>query len=173
MLDSGDTGAVHKTMEDALTILRETVQKTKSVIYELRPAVLDDYGLYPALQWYAGQLAGRTSVKVIAQGDDLKKALPSATENAIFRIVQEACTNSLRHSGASSIYISLKESDQEVVLEVYDDGCGFDPELQGFSSPGLGITGMKERAHLTGGELLIRSGPGAGTCVILTIRREP
>ena len=170
---SGDSGAVNKTLEDALTILKETVRKTKSIIYELRPSVLDDYGLYPALQWYAGQLSGRTAVNVTAEGHDLLQPLPSATENAIFRIVQEACTNSLRHSGATSIAIILSEDERRFRLEVRDDGCGFDPEdLYRSGNAGLGLTGMRERAHLTGGTLEILSKPGQGTRITLTIKKE-
>lgn len=173
MIASGETGTVDKTLEDALTILKETVQKTKSIIYELRPSVLDDYGLYPALQWYAGQLSGRTSVKVTAEGRDLLQPLPSASENAMFRIVQEACTNSLRHSGATSIVITLSENERMFRLEVCDNGCGFDPDhLHRSGTTGLGLTGMKERAHLTGGTLEILSRAGEGTRVVLTIQKK-
>ncbi len=159
-------------LDDSIMILEDTIARTRDIMAELRPAVLEDYGLYAAIQWYATQFSDRTGTQVIVQGHDLVFSLPPRIEYAMFRIVQEAFTNIAKHSRALKARISLVESEQEVLLEIADDGVGFDPGLlTQKEKPTLGMTVMKERSKAAGGIFNITSSPGLGTTITVQITR--
>ncbi|MEI7664011.1 MAG: PAS domain S-box protein [Bacteroidota bacterium] len=161
-----------KFLDDSLTLLEDTITRTRDIMTELRPAVLEDYGLYPALQWYAAQFADRTGLHIDILGEDLHVQLPRRVEYAMFRVAQEAFTNIAKHAQARNIRIILAEAEHQVTLEIDDDGIGFDSEgLRTKDKPTLGVTVMKERAKASGGLFKITSLPGKGTSVTFRITR--
>jgi signal transduction histidine kinase len=137
----------------------------RAVIDGLAPPELDADGLAESLRKYA-LLAGRAhGIPVSVTAADLPELDPRV-QAAAFRVAQEALQNALRHSGASEISVSLSRAPRRVVLEVSDDGTGFDP---GIASGGLGLASMRERAAAVGGMLRLSSAPGAGTRVRLAV----
>ena len=135
----------------------------RAVIDGLAPPELD--GLAESLRRYA-ELAGRAhGVAVRLTAADVPELAPRA-QAAVFRVAQEALHNALRHSGASEVSVTLSQTRRRVVLEITDDGTGFDPAL---ASAGLGLTSMRERAAAVGGALRITATPGAGTTVRMEV----
>jgi signal transduction histidine kinase len=158
---------------DSLKLVEETIESIRDVMAELRPAVLDDYGLTAALRWYAEQFSKRTGVAttVIEQGPG---RLPVAAEEALFRIVQEALTNVAKYARATHATVTLGVTAQASCLTIADDGCGFDstaPE-QPARDRGWGLMIMRERAAAVGAELKVESAPGQGTRIIITLRNR-
>jgi signal transduction histidine kinase len=140
---------------------------------ELRPTALDDLGLQVALLNYAEGWAERSGVEVDFHGTGLEGVrLPAPIETALYRVVQEALTNVLKHSGARRVSVVLQGAPGQVVAVVEDDGLGFDADSIAEGAGGerrLGVVGMRERLILVGGELTIESGPGRGTTVIARV----
>jgi signal transduction histidine kinase len=140
---------------------------------ELRPTALDDLGLQAALANYAEGWPARSGVELDfhAAGPDTGR-LPEAAETALFRVVQEALTNVLRHAGARRVSLVLQRSAGQAVAVVEDDGVGFDAESETAPAGGggrLGLLGMRERVALVGGTLTVESAPGRGTTVIARV----
>lgn len=141
----------------------------------LHPSQLDDFGLIPALRWYANEVQNRYNLKVnvISSGDEPE--LSSDERMVLFRIAQEAINNVVRHANADQTNIELSTSADAVTLSIQDDGEGFDvisTITRDQRHPSWGIWGMQERAALVGGNCEITSKPGQGTRVIVTLRRE-
>lgn len=165
--DGSQPTAVSARLRDVKETLETTLEEVHRLAQDLRPAVLDDLGLLPALRTLARQ-AGAAPTAITVDAATLKGRLAPTLETALYRIAQEAVTNALKYARARQIRIGLRETDGGVVLEVHDDGQGFDEsaiERNGRTGPGLGLYGMHERAALLGGTLKIRSRPGAGTQV--------
>lgn len=164
-------------LDDKLSFVQELVYgmscKIANIIGELRPPLLDDFGLVKSLKALADTVAGRHGIEVDLVVADGFRGL-SGLETAIYRIIQEALDNAVKHSGADSVMILLEEDDHEIRLVVSDNGCGFDPEgLYGTAKrPSWGVTIMRERAELCGGRLSIESAPGAGTKITVSVRRD-
>jgi len=136
--------------------------------YLLHPPLLDEAGLVSALRWYVDGFASRSSLKVTLDVPGHMERLPQALETTIFRLVQESLTNIHRHSESKTGSIRIVSSDNEVLVDVSDEGKGFsfDSEVEGRTSrPGVGILGMRERVHRFGGTLDIASG-SSGTHVV-------
>lgn len=142
---------------------------TRRLILGLRPTVLDDLGLIPAIRWYCDTYLTQQGIEVIIEADKTPPRLLSHTEVALFRIVQEAVNNVARHSGAGHASIEVRFDDAMVRVVVTDDGKGFDADtvLDPLStvSESVGLLGMQERVNLLGGRLDVRSTPGAGTSI--------
>jgi signal transduction histidine kinase len=141
--------------------LEHTVHAVRDIAMGLRPSMLDDLGLGPALEWQAREFARRHDIPVTVDIAARLDALNDAERTAIYRIVQEALTNCARHARAKSVRISLRHEDDRLHLTVHDDGQGFVLDAQ--SSRGVGLVGMAERAREIGATLAIESMPGAGT----------
>jgi signal transduction histidine kinase len=125
--------------------------------------MLDDYGLLPALDWYARQFAARTGIEVNAGGDERERP-SSEVEIALFRIAQEALNNVAKHARAKSVDITLERADGEWVLRVVDDGIGFAAaQSRAGASRGFGLVTMRERAQAVGGRFEARPLPAGGT----------
>ncbi|MEE8174017.1 MAG: GAF domain-containing protein, partial [Dehalococcoidia bacterium] len=150
----------------------KTLDEIHRVIYELRPALLDDLGLVAAVQWQCENCLEAVGIKVNFETAGVERRLPAQIETALFRIIQEATTNILRHAEAESASISLEFKESSVAVHIEDDGKGFDPH-EAMSvrdrERGLGLLGMKERAELLGGFLSIQSQPGRGTRIDVEI----
>ncbi|HYI87364.1 MAG TPA: PAS domain S-box protein [Burkholderiales bacterium] len=157
------TPALRQRLDDSLGLVDNTLQSIENVMAELRPPLLDEYGLGAALGWHAEEFSRRTGVKVAVADRDpagSKNARPEAAV-ALFRIAQEALNNVLKHAKAANVRLEVSATDEELILDVQDDGQGFDPATAGRGR--WGMTTMRERAEAAGGQLHIASSPGEGT----------
>jgi signal transduction histidine kinase len=139
----------------------KTVNEVRDLALLLRPSMLDDFGLVPALRWHAREMAKRTGLHVVVQADDTVDGLPEEHETCIYRLVQEALNNSSRHASARNVEVKVTREGARVTFSVRDDGAGFDPRFV----RGLGLLGMEERVRRLGGQVRIDSQPGRGTLV--------
>jgi len=147
-----------------------TLQDVRRLAVELRPKVLDDFGLVPALQRLLETFAEQSGTAVELEARIGSERLPPEVETALYRIVQEALTNVVKHAGARHVSVTLTLKAASVVAVVEDDGEGFAPdETAGTTEGGLGIVGMRERVALLGGRLQIESAPGAGTTLVVEV----
>lgn len=157
---------------EAERIVSELMQRVRSMSMDLRPALLDDLGLVPALLWHAERWSRQAGVEVSLRHEGLERRLPPEVETAAYRIVQEALTNVARHAGAKQASVVLRGDAERLELVVEDSGKGFEPRRVS-SAHGSGLTGMRERALLLGGRLEVDSRPGAGTRVRAELPLEP
>ena len=140
------------------------LRELRRIATSLRPTALDDLGLVPALEQLAEQAPAAERSAVSFEHSGLGRRLDPSVETATYRVVQEALTNAARHSEATAIAVAVRQQNGVLETTVEDDGRGFERER-----PGLGLTGMRERAELIGGELEIDSSPGAGTKITLRV----
>jgi len=166
---------IRSRLEDSLKLVEATVDNTRRVIADLRPAVLDDYGLAAALRWYAELFSERTGVAVRVFGQDPRPRLASTVEATLFRIAQESLTNVAKHAAAREARVLLESREGRFFLSVVDDGRGFDAARLRCpnNSHGWGLMIMRERADADGGELHVESSPGQGTRVVIEMRLQP
>ena len=159
---------VKERVADSITIVDSAVDEVRNMALDLRPSVLDDLGLEPALRWYTKRQAERSGVAVhFSAGLSADRPSPEV-ETACFRVAQEAITNAMRHARAQRLTIELRQRDNEIELSVQDDGVGFDTASvreQPTEEQHLGLISMRERAALLGGHFHIESTPGQGTLV--------
>jgi signal transduction histidine kinase len=146
----------------------QALTKMHHLVTDLRPAVLDDMGLAAALRHYADRFASLTGVKPVLTLDKTQHRLPAEIETILFRVAQEALTNVARHSGAKQAWIDLFQADDQVILKIKDNGCGFDRHARPDGDTGSGLLGIRERLRPANGELTIHSTPEQG--VTLTVR---
>ncbi|HET9496338.1 MAG TPA: GAF domain-containing protein [Chloroflexia bacterium] len=156
----------------------DTVRELQGIIYDLRPSLLDDLGLVPALRWYADERLQSRGVDVTIEMSGEATRLPSEVETALFRIAQEAVTNIGKHADARHVRIALQVEAGQVVMTVEDDGVGFTPASvlsprERSAEGGFGLLGMQERTVLLGGTLSVSSAPGKGTRLHATIPFRP
>jgi signal transduction histidine kinase len=152
-----------ENIKDGLASVRrlaeENVGKVRNMALLLRPGMLDELGLVPALRWHAKEVTRRTGLKVKMIADELDDDLPDATRTCIYRVVQEALNNSVKHSKATEVRVVIQRGPDGLSISVQDDGVGFDPA----HNKGLGLLGMIERVGGIGGRFHIESQPGGGT----------
>jgi signal transduction histidine kinase len=157
---------------DHLSVLREMAQEAlremRLLVFELRPSILQQEGLAAALQARLEAVEGRGGLVTELNADGVGR-LPLEVEEGVYRVVQEALNNVLKHSQARHVTVNLRWDASTMVLEIADDGIGFDP-VEAREHGGLGLRGMEERAARMGGRLTIQSEAGAGTRVILEVR---
>jgi PAS domain S-box-containing protein len=163
-----------KSIQENLIVLDEAVDQVRDLSVDLRPALLDDFGLVVAVRWYLERQAKSTGVSAefISLSLDEEDRFPAELETACFRIVQEGVTNIIRHAHAKRISVRLERIGADLMLVIADDGSGFNVKTtladgQGVAT--LGLRGMEERAQAVGGTLLIDSAPGLGTQVCATL----
>lgn len=158
---------------DELEMLRESAREglddVRRVARELRPGVLEDLGLQPALAALATDVSARGGPTVRRSFGPGLPALSAESETVVYRVAQEALTNVVRHAAASRVDLSLLRVGDRVVLEVVDDGQGFTPPVVA----GAGLEGMRDRATLAGGSVEVSSQPGKGTTVRLSVPTGP
>ncbi len=147
-------------------LLSTTLEEIRRLMVNLRPTLLDDLGLIPALQWLAATHLGAAGVDYRLDVVGPRRRLPPHVETALFRVVQEAVTNIVRHAGARRATLRLEFRPSSLAVAIADDGKGFDPRE---TRRGLGLLGMEERVTLLGGRWRIETEPGAGTRVALEI----
>lgn len=150
---------------ESLRVLQDTAQEAldemRLLIFELRPPVLEQVGLAAALQARLNAVEGRTNLQTRLIVEDVDE-LPAVVEQALYRIAQEALNNALRHANAGRITVILRQVQSRLILEIIDDGGGFDPAMAR-ENGGLGLRGMIERVEQLGGVLTLESALGAGT----------
>jgi len=171
-METAASPAARDSIEERLAALKhlavQTLDGVHRLIYDLRPSVLDDLGLVPGLRWCAEGRLEPLGVRVSVMVTGQERRLRPEVETAVFRIGQEAISNIARHSGAANAFVNVVFEDDAVVLDVEDDGQGFDADAidaVGEGHRGWGLLGMRERAALLGGSASIESEPGAGTHV--------
>jgi signal transduction histidine kinase len=133
----------------------------------LRPTLLDDLGLVPALQFQLEDFLRRSGIACEFTEDGVEEHLPDPVKTCVYRVVQEALHNCEKHSDASKVRVSVRQFDECLLAKVEDDGRGFSSTAQ--RSTGLGLLGMRERSANAGGSLIIDSAPGQGTRIALRI----
>ncbi len=150
-------------VRDHLAYIKDLAEKTVNQVRDLalllRPSMLDDLGLAPALNWHARETTKRTGLNVVVSADEAIDSLPDEHRTCIFRLVQEAVNNAVRHANARTVEVSVQKDRQRVNVTVQDDGAGFDTRF----TRGLGLLGMEERVRRLGGYLKVNSEPGRGT----------
>jgi signal transduction histidine kinase len=150
----------------ALEITTDLLYRVRELSLHLRPTVLDDFGLLTALDWLFKRFGQQTSLRVRHNIDPLdERRFPKAVETAAFRLVQEALTNIARHAGVQEAAVTLNIEPERLEVTVLDSGVGFDPQ-QAAASHSTGISGMRERVRLAGGQFHLRSAPGEGTLIV-------
>lgn len=160
-----------------IRIVEHALRHVRQLALALRPSMLDDLGLVPALRWLTEQVSQRQKLQVRLTVSEKVGRLAPDTETAAFRIVQEALTNIERHAGAERVEVRADiDGDDMFVLHIVDNGIGFDVDAsrqRANAGASMGVLGMDERATLVGGSLDIRSTPGAGTTVTLRCPLAP
>jgi PAS domain S-box-containing protein len=166
-----DQEALKEKTDSMLGLMDQTIQSVRRISTELRPGVLDDLGLAAAIEWQIHEFQSRTGIKcqLAARLEDIH--LDRLRSTALFRIFQETLTNIARHAHASRVRIKLAQTNGDVTLEVQDNGNGI-PKTKLADPRSLGILGMRERALLLGGEVMINSARGKGTTVTARVPVE-
>jgi PAS domain S-box-containing protein len=164
---AADTPAASIKLDDMLGMLDTTVAATRRIAADLRPLMLDDLGLVPAIEWLAQNFGQRTGVAcTLKVEEEVELHEPYAT--AVFRIIQESLANVAKHAGASKVEVSIERIPGAVVLQVRDNGRGFVPDAP--RKPySLGLMGLRERTQLLKGTIHVDSRPGQGTCIHVSI----
>ncbi len=163
-----DAPDVTRYICDAQNVATKLLENLRKIIWDLRPSILDDLGLFSAIRWFARTNLEKGGVKVDFCAATEITRLPPHLETMLFRIAQEAISNILRHANASKVSIRLWTADERVWLEIKDDGRGFDIEEttgRAVDQKQLGLLGIQERASLVHGGVKIESSPEFGTCL--------
>jgi signal transduction histidine kinase len=143
------------------TVAERTVQTVRSMALLLRPSMLDDLGLVPAVEWYAREMSRRGETEVEVRAENISDDLSDPLKLCVYRMVQEALNNANRHAHAKNVSVDLKQSANSISVKIEDDGSGFDPKR----TRGMGLLGMEERVKRLGGTLTIESRPGTRTII--------
>jgi signal transduction histidine kinase len=160
-------------LQDVKDLLKEVDLQIRRLSHELRPSILDDLGLVPAIEFLSEGVAKRSGLRISIRS--LKgERLPAPLETVLYRVVQEALNNVVRHARATSVRIRLQNSGKTVLCAIVDDGVGFNP-VRPIADPkerGFGLLGMREKLYPLGGVVRIESAPGQGTKLFIEIPRE-
>jgi PAS domain S-box-containing protein len=167
LIKSGDLERAESYLARLADTAQDALKEMRLLVYELRPPPLEREGLVGAIQQRLGAVERRVGVKAHLLVDDAVR-LPAPVEEGLYRIVQEALNNALKHAMATSVTVRIHVAEEHVELEVVDDGIGFDPAAAGKMS-GMGLANMQERAKRLGGALQVVSAPGKGTKVIVSV----
>ena len=160
-----DSAEVRRHVESIKRLAEASVIVIRNMTLLLRPSMLDDFGLVPALEWQARETSKRTGLRVQVAAEDAAGELPDEHKTCIYRVVQEALHNCARHSNARTVKVVVKQEPAKILLSVEDDGHGFDARRV----RGLGLVGMEERVNHLGGDFQINSRPGSGTRVAVEL----
>jgi signal transduction histidine kinase len=170
LLRSGKKGNVAEPLAEIGEIAQQALKEMRLLVYELRPPTLEQEGLLGALHQRLNTVERRAGVQAHLVAEDLFE-LPAPIEEGLYRITQEALNNALKHAGATSVTVSLSTENGFLVLEVADDGHGFELHSDPYQQGGLGLSNMRERAERLGGSIEICSTPGEGTKVRVRLHR--
>ena len=164
---SSDAASIER-IDSMDRLIHDTAETVRRVASDLRPSVLDDFGLSAAIENELVQLQRRTGIEYDLSFPDLDPPLDRNAKTALFRMVQEMLTNVVRHSGATSLAVSMSVADDGIELRVHDNGRGI-TAAEVASERSLGLVGIRERAHALGGHVEFEGRPGAGTRVTVRL----
>jgi signal transduction histidine kinase len=165
--EAGNGQDVRQSVLELRELVVGTLQDVRRLAVELRPKALDDFGLVAALQRLAETFAEQTGIRVHVEAALGDSRLPAERETALYRIIQEALTNVIKHAQARTVSLVLTRKGDRVVAVIEDDGRGFDPE--DMRDERLGLLGMRERIALVNGRLSVESRPGEGTTIAVEV----
>jgi signal transduction histidine kinase len=157
---ASDAREAERAEADVRALVVQALQDVRALAVELRPSALDDFGLAPALQRLAETFSDRSGIEAIVE-TSLDGRLPSEIETTLYRVVQEALTNVVKHADATRVSIVVASQGSSAAVTIDDDGVGFDEAT--IRGDALGLLGMRERLALVGGTLAVESSPEAGT----------
>jgi signal transduction histidine kinase len=164
LLDLDPAPEVRAHLDSIRGVAEKGMNEIRNMALLLRPSMLDDFGLLPALEWQAREIGKRTGLRVRV-ASEMSSELPEEHKSCVYRVVQEALNNCAQHAQASAVEVRVRQADGQILVTVQDDGSGFDPERV----RGLGLLGMEERARHLGGTFQIDSQPGRGTLLRVTL----
>jgi len=153
-----DSAEIRERLEHMKSLAERTVGTVRDIALLLRPSMLDDLGLVAALEWQGREVSRRSQMEVAVESQNVSDDLPDEYKICVYRLVQEALSNAVRHSQARNARVRVAGGANGIAVEVSDDGRGFDPQ----HTRGLGILGMEERVKRLGGSLTVKSAPGQG-----------
>lgn len=162
-------------ISESLALINQGIGSVRALALDLRPSLLDDLGLLPAIEWYLRRQAQRAGIEFELDAPSGFPRLSSDVETTCYRVIQEALTNAMRHAQAGRLVVRARAASEEVEFTVEDDGLGFDPTEaleRGHDGESFGLHSMQERAALVGGRLDIVSAHGRGTVLRLIIPRR-
>jgi signal transduction histidine kinase len=160
-----DSAVVRRHVESIKKLAEASVNVIRNMTLLLRPSMLDDFGLVPALEWQAREVSKRTGLRVHVAAEETAGELPDEHKTCIYRVVQEALHNCARHAQARSVRVVVRQEPLKILFSVEDDGHGFDARRV----RGLGLVGMEERVNHLGGAFEVESRPGKGTKVAVEL----
>ncbi len=159
-----------RRVQELRDLTARALEDVRRVALDLRPTILDDLGLAAALEWRVDEFNKQDGIRAAIAVSGLERRLPRETELVLYRVGQEALSNVNRHAGASEVKVSLHREGKLCVLQVADNGVGFDPaQVDRRDGRGLGLVGMRERVAMVGGELEVTSRPGSGTNILARV----
>jgi signal transduction histidine kinase len=164
---TAESAEARTALESVRELVISTLQDVRRLAVELRPSALDDFGLVPAVERLTETFREQSGLRVDLETQLGEERLPSEAETTLYRVIQEALTNVVKHSAAKRVSILLQRKNSAVVAVVEDDGAGFDPSDT--RADAIGLSGMRERVSLAGGRLQVESSPGAGTTVVAEV----
>jgi signal transduction histidine kinase len=166
-IEDADPEQIHVRVEGLRVLVTEALQDVRRLAVDLRPSTLDDFGVVTAIERLCGDVSAKSGISVDFHALGKGERMPREVESCMYRVVQEALTNVIKHSNAGNVSVLFTPGEREVTLIVEDDGAGFDPAR--VPPERLGLLGMRERVGLVGGSLTLESSPGAGTTVRVTV----
>ncbi len=164
---SQQTDGLDLKVDEIKEMVDDSVGVVRNMALLLRPSMLDDLGLVPALQWQAREISKRTGVRVKIAAENVPEDLPEEHKTCIYRVVQEALHNCVQHSEAGMVRVTVRQDPGRILLAIQDDGKGFDTQLE----RGMGLLGIEERVSHLGGTFSVESQPGSGAilCIVLPL----
>jgi signal transduction histidine kinase len=165
---AGDLGAVAAKTDEVKKLVESSIGVVRNMALLLRPAMLDDLGLVPALEWQAREVSKRSGLWVKVLAENVSERLPEEHKTCIYRVVQEALHNCVQHAAARNVSVTVKQEPKQLLLMVRDDGKGFDATHE----KGMGLLGIEERVTHLGGTFAVESQPGGGALLRVSLPVE-
>ena len=160
-----EVGGLEAEVDEIKQMVENSVGVVRNMALLLRPSMLDDLGLVPALQWQAREVSKRTSVRIKVAAEGVSEDLPEDHKTCIYRVVQEALHNCVQHAQARMVRVTVQQEASRILLAIQDDGKGFDAQQQ----RGMGLLGMQERVSHLGGTFSVESLPGSGAILYIVL----